>query len=98
MRGGGVLATARLAQKAGFDVTIYTKAMPPETTSNIAGGQWLPVSVYDLEKTLNAEVYAAVFGSSSVWVLAVSNYDGSEVWDSMDEELLFVGHALAFAD
>jgi D-amino-acid oxidase len=27
------LATARLAQEFGFDVTIYTKAMPPETTS-----------------------------------------------------------------
>jgi glycine/D-amino acid oxidase-like deaminating enzyme len=49
------LATARLAQEAGFDVTIYTKAMPPETTSNIAGGQWLPVSVYDSEKILTPE-------------------------------------------
>jgi glycine/D-amino acid oxidase-like deaminating enzyme len=36
------LANARLLQEAGFDVTIYTKAMPPETTSNIAGGQWHP--------------------------------------------------------
>jgi glycine/D-amino acid oxidase-like deaminating enzyme len=49
------LATARLAQEAGFDVTIYTKAMPLETTSNIAGGQWLPVSVYDPAKTLTPE-------------------------------------------
>src|ERR1700688_1587920 len=49
------LATARLAQEAGFDVTIYTKAMPPETTSNIAGGQWLPVTVYDSERTLTPE-------------------------------------------
>jgi D-amino-acid oxidase len=49
------LATARLAQEAGFEVTIYTKAMPPETTSNIAGGQWLPVSVYDSDKTLTPE-------------------------------------------
>jgi D-amino-acid oxidase len=49
------LATARLAQEAGFDVTIYTKAMPPETTSNIAGGQWFPVTVYDSEKTLTPE-------------------------------------------
>jgi glycine/D-amino acid oxidase-like deaminating enzyme len=40
------LTTARLAQEAGFNVTIYTKAMPPETTSNIAGGQWKPTSVY----------------------------------------------------
>ncbi len=48
------LATARLAQEAGFDVTIYTKAMPPETTSNIAGGQWDPVSVFD-ESALTPE-------------------------------------------
>lgn len=32
-------------------VTVYAKALPPETTSNIAGGFWLPVSVYDHEKT-----------------------------------------------
>ena len=49
------LATTRLAQEAGFDVTIYTKAMPPETTSNIAGGQWSPVTVYDSEKALTPE-------------------------------------------
>src|SRR5271170_1193767 len=49
------LATARLAQEAGFEVTIYTKAMPPETTSNIAGGQWLPVTVYDSDRTLTPE-------------------------------------------
>lgn len=46
--GAGVmgLTTARLAQEAGFPVTIYTAALPPETTSNIAGGQWAPVSLY----------------------------------------------------
>lgn len=49
------LATARLVQEAGFDVTIYTKALPPETTSNIAGGQWFPASVYDPDKTLTPE-------------------------------------------
>src|ERR1700722_19982600 len=49
------LATARLAQEAGFDVTIYAKALPPETTSNIAGGQWLPVTVYDTDKRLTPE-------------------------------------------
>ncbi len=41
------LTTARMAQDAGFAVTIYTKAMPPDTTSNIAGGQWYPAMVYD---------------------------------------------------
>lgn len=47
--GAGVmgLSTARLAQEAGFEVAIYTKALPPETTSNIAGGQWHPFGHYD---------------------------------------------------
>lgn len=42
--GAGImgLTTARLVQEAGFLVTIYTAALPPETTSNIAGGQWNP--------------------------------------------------------
>src|SRR5690348_12826420 len=42
--GSGVmgLSTARLAQEAGFPVTIYTAALPPDTTSNIAGGQFHP--------------------------------------------------------
>ncbi len=47
------LTTARMAQDAGFSVTIYTKAMPPETTSNIAGGQWYPATVYDDEKVMS---------------------------------------------
>lgn len=34
------LATARLLQRRGFDVTIYAKDLPPNTTSNIAGAQW----------------------------------------------------------
>ncbi len=49
------LATARLAQEAGFAVTIYAKALPPETTSNIAGGQWFPANVYDSDKPLTPE-------------------------------------------
>lgn len=36
------LTTARLVQEAGFPVTIYAKALPPHTTSNIAGGQISP--------------------------------------------------------
>ncbi len=44
------LATARLLQESGFSVTIYTKALPPETTSNIAGGQWFPAFVCNPEK------------------------------------------------
>ena len=44
------LASARLAQEAGFAVTIYSKALPPETTSNVAGGQWFPVSISERDK------------------------------------------------
>jgi D-amino-acid oxidase len=42
--GAGVmgLTVARLVQEAGFPVTIYTEALTPETTSNIAGGQISP--------------------------------------------------------
>ena len=36
------LATARLLQLRGATVTIYTAALPPDTTSNIAGAQWFP--------------------------------------------------------
>jgi glycine/D-amino acid oxidase-like deaminating enzyme len=46
--GAGVvgLSTARLVQEAGYDVTVYAKALPPDTTSNIAGGQWHPFGHY----------------------------------------------------
>ena len=41
------LASARLLQQRGAEVTIYAKDLPPNTTSNIAGGQWAPTSVMD---------------------------------------------------
>jgi len=40
------LTTARLVQEAGFPVTVYAKALPPHTTSNIAGGQIDPAYLY----------------------------------------------------
>ena len=47
--GSGVmgLTTARLLQDAGARVTIYTREVARHTTSNIAGGQWAPYSVYE---------------------------------------------------
>jgi glycine/D-amino acid oxidase-like deaminating enzyme len=47
--GAGVmgLTTARLVQEAGFPVTIYTEALTPQTTSNIAGGQISPFGHFD---------------------------------------------------
>ena len=47
--GAGVmgLTTARLVQEAGFAVSIYASALPPNTTSDIAGGQFHPFGHYD---------------------------------------------------
>ena len=39
------LATARLLQQRGAEVTIYARDLPPDTTSNIAGAQWSPYTV-----------------------------------------------------
>jgi len=44
------LATARMLQDRGLPVTIYANELPPNTTSNIAGGQWFPFGVFDSEK------------------------------------------------
>jgi len=43
------LSTARLLQRrySPATVTIYAKDLPPDTTSNIAGGFWSPTSVYE---------------------------------------------------
>ncbi len=40
------LTTARLLQEAGYTVAVYAKDLPPNTTSNIAGGQIMPTSHY----------------------------------------------------
>ena len=45
--GAAGLSAARLMQNAGWEVNIYAKDLPPNTTSNVAGGQWSPTSVYD---------------------------------------------------
>lgn len=45
------LSTARLLQLRGYRVTIYAKALPPLTTSNVAGGYWSPVTLFDDDRT-----------------------------------------------
>jgi D-amino-acid oxidase len=79
--GSGVigLTTARLLQDAGFEVTIYTKALPPDTTSNIAGGQWAPSSVFDDPATLsqnftNQYIYACRFAYERFQILTDPRY------------------------
>lgn len=53
------LSTARILQERGFGVTIYAEAIPPNTTSNIAGGQWAPTAVFDDDDVTPA--FRAVF-------------------------------------
>jgi glycine/D-amino acid oxidase-like deaminating enzyme len=38
------IATARLLQESGCEVTIYAKDLPPNVTSNLATGTWSPAS------------------------------------------------------
>jgi len=49
------LSTARVLQRRYQNgpgtVTIYAKALPPDTTSNIAGGFWSPTSAFDPLRT-----------------------------------------------
>jgi glycine/D-amino acid oxidase-like deaminating enzyme len=63
--GAGVmgLTTARLVQEAGFAVTIYASALPPDTTSDIAGGQFHPFGHFDptrVTREWRAQFLAAV--------------------------------------
>jgi D-amino-acid oxidase len=44
------LATARLLQRRGCDVTIYARDLPPNTTSNISGAQWSPAESFDPDR------------------------------------------------
>ena len=48
------LATTRLLQERGAQVRIYARELPPNTTSNVAGAQWWPASVYDDERATPA--------------------------------------------
>ncbi|MGE0044709.1 MAG: FAD-dependent oxidoreductase [Hyphomonadaceae bacterium] len=48
------LATARLLQERGARVRIYAKALSPNTTSNVAGAQWWPASVFDEDRISDA--------------------------------------------
>jgi hypothetical protein len=56
------LATARLLQDHGFKVTIYAKALPPDTTSNIAGALWGPVTLSDADR--RTEAFTAQFAAA----------------------------------
>lgn len=68
--GGGVmgLTSARLLQDAGWNVTIYTKDVARHSTSNRAGGQWSPASVYDKDVATDA------FKAQLNWAARISHH------------------------
>jgi D-amino-acid oxidase len=73
------LTTARLVQEAGFPVTIYAKALPPHTTSNIAGGQIEPAYLYKDEAVTpewRAQLLAAMDYSWRRWQIMVGDEYG----------------------
>jgi D-amino-acid oxidase len=56
------LSTGILLQRHGFRVTIYARDLPPNTTSNIAGGLWSPYFICDetsLTPAFNKQFQAA---------------------------------------
>jgi glycine/D-amino acid oxidase-like deaminating enzyme len=57
------LAAARLLQDHGFDVTIYARELPPDTTSNMAGALWAPITIAERDRH-TAEFDAQLAASS----------------------------------
>ncbi|MDX6484225.1 MAG: D-amino-acid oxidase [Gaiellaceae bacterium] len=93
------LSTARLLQRRFQDgpgtVTIYAKDLPPETTSNIAGGFWSPTSVFNTQKasaTFNEQFRLACRVSNRAFQLLVGPEYGVRWIDTFelyrDEESL----------
>ncbi len=52
------IATSRLLQESGCEVTIYTKDVPPNITSNLATGTWSPASRVCDKKVARPEFHA----------------------------------------
>jgi glycine/D-amino acid oxidase-like deaminating enzyme len=73
------LTTARLVQEAGYPVTIYAKALPPNTTSNIAGGQIETAYLYRDDAVTpewRAQLLAAMDYSWRRWQIMVGDEYG----------------------
>lgn len=73
------LTTARLVQEAGFAVTVYAKALPPHTTSNIAGGQIETAYLYKDEAVTpewKTQLLAAMDYSWRRWQIMVGDEYG----------------------
>lgn len=65
--GGGVigLTAAVILAERGFKVTVFAKDYPPNTTSNVAGGQWAPASVEHTNKVQFERILKNAFDTHS---------------------------------
>ena len=59
------LSTARLLQARGWQVTIYAKDLPPNTTSDVAGGLWAPTAVFRRDEASPA--FVTQFAAALRW-------------------------------
>jgi D-amino-acid oxidase len=59
------LTTARLLQRRGVKVTIYTKDEPPHTTSDVSGAFWAPFGLVD-DGRLTKEISDRVVGAARI--------------------------------
>jgi len=87
------LTTARLVQEAGYPVTIYAKALPPHTTSNIAGGQIETAYLHKEDSVTpewRAQLLAAMDYSWRRWQIMVGDEYGVR-WLPTYEEVLLSG-------
>lgn len=85
------LTTARLVQEAGFPVTIYAKALPPHTTSNIAGGQIEAAYLYKEEMVTpewRAQLLAAMDYSWRRWQIMIGDDYGVRWLPTYEETTL----------
>ncbi|MCU1258184.1 MAG: D-amino acid oxidase [Bryobacterales bacterium] len=103
--GGVGLATARLLQKKGKTVTIYARDLPPNTTSNIAGAQVWPATVFDTRTPeFTAQFLRAARFSYNYYQTMVGSYYGVR-WvpnyslsDTPREESFMLGFESPLAD
>jgi D-amino-acid oxidase len=66
------IATSRLLQESGCEVTIYTKDVPPNVTSNLATGTWSPASRVCDKKIVKPEFQAIWGGCDPILIPQVS--------------------------
>lgn len=79
--GAGImgLTTGRLVQEAGIAVTIHAAALPPETTSDMAGAGWYPSSLFRadaVDSAFRAQLAAAAAYSYRRFQLLVGSEYG----------------------